>query len=198
MTRVFWWLLAGVVFVEASPALAQRGQLQTIVNGTPLTEQQKAEFRRIYGTPPLAGDFWYDTRSGLWGVKGREAFGLLRPGHNFGVLSPTASAGTTAVFINGRQINVAEALYLRNLLGAVVPGRWWLDGQPDTLASKEVPIPTGNLFAAVRAAQARSGGGSGANYYNDGMGTSMAISSGCATGSTGTGSSRVDFVIGCD
>lgn len=196
MKRVFSWLLAGVALVDASPAVAQRGRLETIVNGTPLTEQQKAEFRSIYGTPPLAGDFWYDARSGLWGVKGREAFGLLRPGHNFGVLAPTASAGTTGVFINGRQINVAEALYLRNLLGAVVPGRWWLDGHTGYFGLEGSPFPTGNLFAAVRAGQARSGGG--ANYYNDGMGTSMAISSGCATGSTGTGSSRVDFVIGCD
>jgi hypothetical protein len=150
----------------------------------------------MYGVPPLAGDFWYDARSGLWGVKGREAFGLVRPGHRYGVLAPTASAGATGVFINGRQINVAEALYLRNLLGAVVPGRWWLDGTTGYFGLDGSTIPAGNLFAAVRAAQARSGGG--ANYYNDGMGTSMAISSGCATGSTGTGSTRVDFVIGCD
>jgi hypothetical protein len=196
MKRVCWWLLAGVLLVEASPALAQRGQLQTIVNGTVLTEQQKGDFRRIYGTPPLAGDFWYDTRSGLWGVTGREAFGLLRPGHHFGVLAPTASAGTTGVFINGRQINVAEALYLRNLLGAVLPGRWWLDGNTGYFGLEGSPIPTGNLFAAVRGAQARNGGG--VNYYHDGMGTSMAISAGCAAGSTGTGSSKVDFVIGCD
>jgi hypothetical protein len=97
-------LLALVVIVDVSVAVAQSDRLQTIINGTPLTEQQKAEFRRMYGVAPLAGDFWYDARSGLWGVKGREAFGILRPGHNFGTLAQTASAGTTGVFINGRQI----------------------------------------------------------------------------------------------
>jgi hypothetical protein len=189
-------IVALAVLAGAAPALAQGNQPQTIINGTALTGQQKAEFRRAYGVPPLAGDFWYDTRSGLWGVKGREAFGLIRPGHGYGTLAATASAGTTGVFINGRQINVAEALYLRNLLGSVIPGRWWLDGTTGYFGVEGTAIPTGNLFAVVRAAQARSGGD--VSYYRDGMGTSMATSAGCAAGSTGTGSSRVDFIIGCD
>ena len=188
-------LVLALVF-DAVPAVAQRGRLETIINGTLMTESQKAEFTRIYGRPPLAGDFWYDTRSGLWGVKGREAFGLLRPGHTFGTLATTASAGNTGVFINGRQINVVEADYLRNLFGTVIPGRWWLDGTTGYFGVEGNPIPAGNLFLAVRAAQNRGSGG--ANYYNDGMGTSMAISAGCATGSTGVGSSKIDFIVGCD
>lgn len=189
-------LLVLAMAVDGSPTLAQGARLETIINGTPITESQKAEFIRLYGVPPLAGDFWYDARSGLWGVKGREAFGLLRPGHNYGTLAATASAGTTGVFINGRQINVAEALYLRNLLGTVIPGRWWLDGATGYFGLEGNPIPAGNLFVAVRAVQSRGGGG--ANYYNDGMGTSMATSAGCAAGSTGVGSGKVDFIIGCD
>jgi hypothetical protein len=192
-------LVALVVLVDGSPALAQGGRLQTVINGTAMTDTQRVEFIRTYGTPPLAGDFWYDTRSGLWGVKGREAFGLLRPGHNYGTLAATASAGTTGVFINGRQINVAEALYLRNLLGTVIPGRWWLDGATGYFGLEGNPLPAGNVLLAVRAAQSRGGGGSGgAHYYNDGMGTSIATSSGCATGSTGVGSGKIDFIIGCD
>jgi hypothetical protein len=155
----------------------------------------KAEFVRIYGTPPLGGNFWYDPRSGLWGVMGREAFGLLRPGHGWGALAPTASAGSTGVFINGRQINLAEALYIRNLFGSVVPGRWWLDGTTGYFGVEGSQIPAGNLFATARAAQARAGGSS---YYNDGMGTSVAVSAGCATGTAGSGSSQVSFIAGCD
>jgi hypothetical protein len=188
-------LLALVVVVDVSALAAQSDGVQTIINGMTLTAEQKAEFRRLYGTSLLAGDFWYDARSGLWGVKGREAFGILRPGHAYGTLAPTASAGTTGVFINGRQINTAEALYIRYLLGSVVPGRWWLDGATGYFGPEGSVIPAGNLFVAARAAQARSGG---ASYYNDGMGTSVAVSAGCATGSTGTGSSRVDFISGCD
>ena len=191
-------LVLGLVLAMAdSRAAAQTDKTQTVINGVTLTAQQKGEFVRMYGTPPLAGNFWYDTRSGLWGVDGREAFGVLRPGHGYGQLSPTASRGTTGVFINGRQINMAEALYIRNLLGSVLPGRWWLDGASGYFGLEGTTIPAGNLYLAARAAQARSGGG-GANYYNDGMGTSIATSAGCATGSTGVGSSRVDFIVGCN
>jgi hypothetical protein len=197
MIRVTRTLLCLVLILNATSARAQTEKTQTVINGVTLTAQQKAEFVRMYGTPPLAGSFWYDTRSGLWGVNGREAFGVLRPGHDYGSLSPTASRGTTSVFINGRQINMAEALYIRNLLGAVVPGRWWLDGATGYFGLEGSTVPTGNLYLAARSAQARSGGG-GANYYNDGMGTSIATSAGCATGSTGVGSSRVDFIVGCN
>jgi hypothetical protein len=188
------------LILAASPSIivAQTDKTQTVINGVTLTAQQKSEFAKIYGIPPLAGTFWYDTRSGLWGVDGREAFGVLRPGHNFGQLSPTASRGTTGVFINGRQINLAEALYIRNLLGSVLPGRWWLDGATGYFGLEGSTIPAGNLYLAARAAQARSSGGGGAHYYNDGMGTSIATSAGCATGSTGVGSSRVDFIVGCN
>jgi hypothetical protein len=196
MTRSL--LVLGLVIATCAPRVAaQTDKTQTVINGVTLTAQQKSEFVRMYRTPPLAGNFWYDTRSGLWGVDGREAFGVLRPGHSYGQLSPTASRGTTGVFINGRQINMAEALYIRNLLGSVLPGRWWLDGASGYFGLEGSTIPAGNLYLAARAAQARSGGG-GANYYNDGMGTSIATSAGCATGSTGVGSSRVDFIVGCN
>jgi hypothetical protein len=195
MIRAAGTLLLVCLVAAASTVFAQAGKTQTIINGVTLTAQQKQAFTRMYGTPPLAGNFWYDSRSGLWGVIGREAFGIIRPGHDFGKLAPDASRGTTGVFINGRQINMAEALYIRNLLGSVIPGRWWLDGATGYFGLEGTTIPTGNLYAVARAAQARSGG---AHYYNDGMGTSIATSAGCATGSTGVGSSRIDFIVGCD
>jgi hypothetical protein len=168
---------------------------ETLINGRRLTEQQKTEFVRIYGVRPLAGDFWYDSRSGLWGVRGREAFGVIRPGHDYGPLSPSASAGNTGVFINGRQINLAEAKYIYSVLGSVIPGRWWLDGRTGNFGVEGNPMPLGNMLAAARSARGNAGG---AHYYNDGMGTSVATSAGCATGSTGVGSSRIDFIVGCN
>ena len=196
MKRISWLLLAAALNVPAADT-PEPQKMRTVINGREMTEQQKEAFRRTYGVPPLAGDFWYDSRSGLWGVRGREAFGILRPGHDYGPLAPNASAGNTGVFINGRQINMAEAMYIRNLLGSVIPGRWWLDGNSGYFGLEGNSIPAGNLYAAARAAQARSGGG-GTNYYNDGMGTRVATSSGCATGTTGTGSSRTSFIVGCN
>jgi hypothetical protein len=186
-------MLTGPVAI-AQPTAASP---QTVINGKALTDQQKSEFVRVYGAPPLGGDFWYDSRSGLWGVRGREAFGVLRPGHNFGSLAPAASGGSTGVFINGRQINLAEARYIYSLLGSVIPGRWWLDGATGNFGMEGNPMPAGNMFAVARAAQSRGKGGS--DYYrNDGMGSSVAVSAGCATGTTGTGSLKVDFIIGCN
>ena len=196
MTRLVTLLMGLTFLASISPAFAQGERYTTVINGHPLTEQQRAEFIRIYRTPPLGGDFWYDARSGLWGVRGREAFGVIRPGHDYGPLSPTASNGTTGVFINGRQINMAEALYIKSLFGAVLPGRWWLDGATGYYGLEGSPIPAGNLYVAARSARSR--GGNAVNYYQDGMGTNIAISSGCATGSTGVGSSKVDFVVGCN
>jgi hypothetical protein len=192
MTR--YLLILAVLTAGAHQARAQSDRAQTVINGKPLTTDQRAEFTGIYGTRPLGGNFWYDPASGLWGVVGREAFGVLRPGHSYGPLSPTASGGTTGVFINGRQINLAEALYIRSLLGSVVPGRWWLDGRTGNFGLEGSQIPAGNLFAIARAAQSRGG----TYYYNNGMGQSAAISQGCASGTTGTGDNKVDYIIGCE
>jgi hypothetical protein len=192
-------LMLAIVTLTGPVATAQPAAVnhQTIINGKALTEQQKSEFIRVYGTPPLGGDFWYDSRSGLWGVRGREAFGVLRPGHNFGSLAPDASRGSTGVFINGRQINLAEARYIYSLFGSVIPGRWWLDGATGNFGMEGNPTPAGNMFAVARAAKSRGNGG-GDYYRNDGMGSSVAITAGCATGTTGVGTLKVDFIIGCD
>ena len=193
MTR---YLLVLLVLLAAGrrQAGAQADRTQTVINGKPLTAEQRPEFVRLYGTQPLGGNLWYDPASGLWGVVGREAFGVLRPGLPYGPVSPTASAGTTGVFINGRQINMAEALYIKSLLGSVLPGRWWLDGSTGNFGLEGNPMPAGNLFAIARAAQSRGG----TYYYNNGMGQTAAISQGCTTGTTGTGDNKVDYIIGCE
>ena len=189
-------LLLTILALVAQPAKGQVDHTQTIINGKAMTAEQRAEFTRTYGTRPLGGNFWYDPASGLWGVVGREAFGVLQPGLPFGAVAPTASAGNTGVFINGRQINMTEALYIRSLLGSVIPGRWWLDGRTGNFGLEGNQVPAGNLFAVARAAAQSRGGNS--YYYNNGMGQSAQIMQGCASGTTGTGDNKVDYIIGCD
>jgi hypothetical protein len=84
--------------------------------------------RQTYGAAPPPGRYWYDPRSGLYGYWGREAAGYIRPGHDFGELSPRASAGNTGVFLNGREINLTEAQFFQRLFGVVYLGHFWLDG----------------------------------------------------------------------
>lgn len=136
-------LLASIGLVaQTEPAL-------TIVNSRALTEQQKRAFTAVYRVPPLPGRFWYDSRSGLWGLWGREAAGFLLPGHDFGTLPREASAGHTGIFINGREINDVEAAFIVSLYGAAYRGRWWLLAY-GYFGVEGSPAPMGNLGVALR------------------------------------------------
>jgi hypothetical protein len=130
--------------------------VQTTINGRPLSERQRIEFQLIYGTPPSAGNFWYDARSGMWGYWGREVAGVLNPGHNYGPLSPDASNGKTGVFINGRQLNAVEVMFFQHLVsGPIQRVRAWLDGMTGNFGIEGSPMPLGNLASMVNANQPR-------------------------------------------
>jgi hypothetical protein len=156
-----------------------------VINGRELTPQQVQALVAIYRFPPPKGNFWYDSRSGLYGMEGREAAGYIRPGHNLGPLSPRASNGNTAVFINGREINQEELAFFQILFnGQVQRGRAWLDGTTWNIGVEGNAIPIANLALAVQAAQqrVRSAGspwgwrdGSGAVGASDGHCTMMAV-----------------------
>jgi hypothetical protein len=165
-------LLAAAAAVSAQyPARSA----ETVINNHTLTAQEKLMFLRTYGTPPASGRFWYDSASGLWGVEGSAPYGMLLPGHDYGSLSPRASNGNTGVFINGREINVVEALFYYRLFGTVIPGRYWLNGTTGMLGIEGSPRPVVNLFAAYTQRFGSRGGASskiGINGYasTDGAG----------------------------
>jgi len=146
-TLIFSALLACFATPHASAGTG------VFVNGRELTRRQVAELLLTYGSVAPPDHYWYDSRSGLWGREGGEPLGFLMPGHNFGPLSPDASRGNTGIYINGRQINMVEADYLRHVLGAVYRGRWWLDGRTGDFGQEGNPVPVGNMLAAVRASQ---------------------------------------------
>lgn len=132
-----------------------------IINGTPLTPWQLAEFGQMYGAQPLPGRYWYDPTSGLYGDVGAPPAGMMAPGHAFGALRADASHGITGVHLNGRQITAAEAQAIATTTGVVPqPGHYWLDAAGNVGFEGHL-LPLGNLtaaltllIAAVRAAQA--------------------------------------------
>ena len=136
-----------------------------MVNGQALTARQIRELRAQYKVEPRPGEYWYDARSGLYGMVGMPAVGFMSPGHDFGELAASASAGQTNVFVNGRNLPQAEVMVLSALWGTYIqPGRYWLDGAGN-VGYEGVPIPVGNLYALVQA-QGTMGGGGGDNFWN--------------------------------
>lgn len=63
----------------------------------------------------------------------------------------------TGVFINGRELHPVDVMGLQQLVGAVWPGRWWVDGYGND--GPEGGGPMGNLMAIARARQASGQGG---------------------------------------
>lgn len=139
-----------------------------IVNGVPLTAAQLEDFKQRYGAYPAAGDWWYDARSGLFGPRGGPAVSFMFPGHDYAPLDERASLGNTNVFINGRQLPIAEVNVWAQLVGSpVMPGRYWFDAQGN-VGYEGMPYPIGNLYQLVqgRAAQGAGGGAGGDNGWN--------------------------------
>jgi hypothetical protein len=146
------------------PSDAQTG---VFINGRELNPDQVAALTATYGYSPPAGRFWYDSLSGAWGALGREPAGFILPGHDFGPLPADASGGTTGVFINGRQLNMVEAIAIQSAFGAVYPGRWWLDGRTGYFGLEGNPMPLGNLIAMIQAQNNPAGaGGGGDNFWS--------------------------------
>src|SRR5688572_12559213 len=142
---------------EAEPTAA------VFINDVEVSADQLAELQRIYGRQPPPGRYWYDERSGLYGMWGHETAGYIYPGHSFGNLPAHASNGNTGVFINGREINMTEAQFFQRIFGAVYQGRWWLDSNGN-VGVEGNPMPLANLVAALQQAQRGSGGGGGDGY----------------------------------
>src|SRR5688572_25190130 len=149
--------------LPAAPTADPQQTAGVFINNVEVSADQLAELQRIYGRQPPPGRYWYDERSGLYGMWGHETAGYIYPGHSFGNLPANASNGSTGVFINGREINLTEAQFFQRIFGAVYQGRWWLDSNGN-VGGEGNPMPLANLVAALQQAQRGSGGGGGDGY----------------------------------
>jgi hypothetical protein len=82
---------------------------------------------QTYGTPPIPGDWWYDAKTGWYGLMGGPLMGNMNPGHDFGAMPADASQGDTDVFINGRRLPTQELQIYSALHGQIAAGRYWMD-----------------------------------------------------------------------
>lgn len=145
-----------------SPKNASR----VVINGITLTEDQVIEFEERYGLKPIPGEYWYDKKSGLYGVVGYPAYGFMFAGHQYGKLLRNASNGNTGVLINGREIPQNEWLVWSYILGYwIQPGSYWLDDMGNA-GYEGNPVPVVNLFLAGQQNAYSGGGGSGDNFWS--------------------------------
>ncbi len=108
---------------------AMEAQNKVYVNDKKVPVHQLQEIKKTYGITIGDGQYWYDANCGAWGYQNGPTMGFipanLRVG---GYLKSTASRGRTGVFVNGRQLPIADVKALQHII-KVVPGRFWLDSK---------------------------------------------------------------------
>ena len=153
------------LLAAGSLLLSNEGEAQTrrvLINAVRLPDAQVQSLEQQYRVKLADGDYWYDQRSGAWGMRGGPTAGFTVPGLQVGGrLRPDASAGNTGVFINGRELHQYDVMALMRL-GPVYQGRYWVDGQGNF--GFEGGPALGNLRLLAQAA----GRGAQSTYTRDG------------------------------
>lgn len=139
---------------------------QVTINGIVLSKKKIAELEKIYNVKPLPGKYWYDARSGLYGVQGFPAYGFMLAGHDYGKLEMKASNGNTGVFVNGRELPEPEWAVWSQLLGYIIqPDKYWLDANGNA-GYEGNPVPTENLYMAAQRNAYRGSVKGGDNFWS--------------------------------
>ena len=172
---------AAAALVLGGATVPQRAAAQermVVVNRVRLGAERIAQLERTYRVRLVDGRYWYDARSGAWGVWGGPALGVVLPGLALGGPLPAdASGGGTRVWVNGRELHPLDVAALRQITPTVLPGRYWVDASGT--GGLEGGPPYFNLSA--RAAQARAAGarGAGGAWLHRGPGGGMGGDGNC-------------------
>jgi len=110
----------------SSSNAAKSGKRHVTVNDVRLSDEELAQIEQNFRVRILDADYWYDTISGAWGVRGGPTRGFIYSGLNIGgPLKANASGGGTGVFINGRELHPRDVAGLQRCT-KVNPGRYWV------------------------------------------------------------------------
>jgi len=129
---------------------ANRTTGDVMINGRSLSSEQMVELERMYRVKAQPGNYWYDAKSGLYGIVGQPSYGFMYPDHDFGKINRNASMGNTGVVVNGRELPQAEWAVWSQVLGYWInPGRYWFDFRGNA-GYEGNPIPLVNFYVAAR------------------------------------------------
>lgn len=152
---------------------------EVIINGKKLSMEQQAQLEKIYNVKAQAGSYWYDAKSGMYGVEGQPAYGFMYPNHELGELARNASNGKTGVIVNGRELPQAEYVVWSQVLGYwIQAGSYWFDAQGNA-GYEGNPTALVNLYLAASQNGYQGNSSGGDNFW------STRFSAGNSYGGTG-------------
>jgi len=151
---------------KLSPASTSQTTGEVIINGSVLSAEQVMLLESRYHVQAQPGNYWYDAKSGLYGIVGQAAAGFMYPDHNFGKLDRHVSNGYTGVIVNGRELPQAEWAVWSQVLGYWInPGAYWFDSKGNA-GYEGNPIPLVNFYAAARENAYRGNAGGGDRFWS--------------------------------
>jgi hypothetical protein len=144
---------------------------RVIVNGVSLDQATLTAFEQQYGRGIRPGDYWYDSATGVWGMRGGPAQGLIRSGLTLGgPLRADASGGgsgrLTGIYINGRELHPIDVAVLTRIVQQpIIRGRYWVD--ETGTGGREGGPAYFNLVGLARQAGMAGGSGQRCVYCGD-------------------------------
>jgi hypothetical protein len=131
-----------------------------IVNDEVVSSETTTQLEVMYGVKCIPGNYWYDAKTGAFGLKGGPCIGVGVAGLNIGgPLKANASGSGTGVFVNGRELHPADIAGLQSFV-QVIPGRYWMDAAGN-FGYENFPYIIGNLYQLYQARFANAKG----SYY---------------------------------
>lgn len=167
MKREFQAIKLIILVILVSPGLLSAQTTgKVIINGNELSTEQLLILENIYGVKAQSGNYWYDSKSGLYGITGQAAFGFMYPDHDFGTLNQNASSGNTGVFINGRELPQSEWAVWSQVLGYWIQrGSYWFDSRGNA-GYEGNPYPVVNLYIAASQNGFSGNSGEGGGFWS--------------------------------
>ncbi|MEO6453780.1 MAG: hypothetical protein ABIN97_06915 [Ginsengibacter sp.] len=136
------------VIVISLSVNAQTKMEDFIVNDQIVSVETILQLEKKYGIKCLPGNYWYDMMTGAFGIQGGPCTGIGIAGLQIGgKLKANASAGTTNVFINGRELHFMDVQGLQTFI-QVIPGRYWMDAYGN-FGFENYPM-IGNLYVLYK------------------------------------------------